>query len=104
MPRLKLTERKPFSTTVTFHVISLLRNNLAIMNSLDFKLRERIKELNCLYELSKAALHAQNDLSVIISRTLEILPEAMQHQLLAEASITVNGKKYSSAQFHKCKF
>jgi two-component system, NtrC family, sensor kinase len=73
------------------------------MNSVDFKLRERIKELDCLHTLSKIAWEAQNDVSVIISKTLEILPKAMQHQTSAEASITINGKTSSSPQFNKCK-
>jgi two-component system, NtrC family, sensor kinase len=74
------------------------------MNSVDFKLKERIKELNCLYALSKAAWEAENDLSIIVSKTLQILPEAMQHQSLAEASITINGETFSSLQFSRCKY
>jgi signal transduction histidine kinase len=74
------------------------------MNSVDFNLRERIKELNCLHALSKVAWEAQNDVSLIISKTLEILPKAMQHQALAEASITINGKTSSSAHFKKSKY
>jgi signal transduction histidine kinase len=74
------------------------------MNSVDFKLKERIKELNCLYALSKAAWEAEYDIPAIVSKTLEILPKAMQHQLLAEASITVNGLTYSSNHFNKCKY
>jgi two-component system, NtrC family, sensor kinase len=73
------------------------------MESVDLKLRERIKELKCLYALSKVAWEADNDLSAIVSKTLEILPKAMQYQALAEASITVNGKTYSSSNFGKCK-
>jgi two-component system, NtrC family, sensor kinase len=74
------------------------------MNSVDFKLKERIKELNCLYALSKAAWEAENDLAIIVSKTLEILPEAMQHQSLAEASITIGGETFTSPQFHRCKY
>jgi signal transduction histidine kinase len=74
------------------------------MNSVDFKLKERIKELNCLYELSKAAWEADNDLEAIVSKTLEILPRAMQHQSVAEARITVNKEVHASAGFNKCKY
>lgn len=73
------------------------------MGSTEFELRERIKELNCLYAISKVAWEADNDLSVIVNKTLEILPRAMQHQKLAEASITVNGKSFESPSFTKCK-
>lgn len=74
-----------------------------IMESTDFKLKERIKELNCLYAISKVALEADNDLSLIVSKTLQILPRAMQYSKLAEANVTVRGKEYSSDAFHKCK-
>jgi two-component system, NtrC family, sensor kinase len=73
------------------------------MNSVDFKLKERVKELNCLYELSKVAWQADNNLDTIISRTLEILPRAMQHQSVAEARITINGSLHASPGFSKCK-
>jgi two-component system, NtrC family, sensor kinase len=70
------------------------------MNASDFKLKERIKELNCLYKLSKIAWEAKNDLDVILSKTLQILPAAMQHPDLAEASIITNGKLVSTAKFN----
>jgi hypothetical protein len=49
------------------------------MNSADIKLKERVKELKCLYDLSRIALKAGNDVSIILNRTLEILPHAMQY-------------------------
>jgi signal transduction histidine kinase len=69
----------------------------------EFKLRERIKELNCLYSLSKVAWEADNDIERIIRRTIEMLPLAMQHQSLAEVCITIEGHQYSTNQFKKCK-
>jgi signal transduction histidine kinase len=74
------------------------------MNSVDFNLRERVKELNCLYKISKVAWEADNDLDTIISKTLLILPNAMQHQSLAEARIVVKGAGYESSNFKKCKY
>src|SRR5690349_18514865 len=73
------------------------------MKSADFKLKERVKELNCLYELSKVAWEADNDLESILSKTLVILPKAMQHQSVAEAKITVNKNVYSTPAFGQCK-
>lgn len=73
------------------------------MNSTDLKLRERVKELNCLYELSKIAGEARNDLKAIVTKTLEILPAAMQHIALAEVSIQVDGKNFTTPAFSKSK-
>ena len=71
------------------------------MNSNEFKLRERVKELNCLYKLSKVAWEAKNDLDAIVSKTLEILPTAMQHPDAAEVSISIESHDYSTRGFDK---
>lgn len=71
------------------------------MNSDESKLQERVKELNCLYELSRIAWEAKNDRDVIIEKTLGILPAAMQHPDLAEASISVSSQTYSTRRFER---
>jgi two-component system, NtrC family, sensor kinase len=73
-------------------------------SSSEFKLKERVKELNCLYAISKAAWEANNDVHVIIGKTLEVLPNAMQHPGIAEVSITIQGKTFSTPQFAKSKY
>lgn len=73
------------------------------MNASDFKLKERIKELNCLYKLSKIAWEAKNDLALIITKTLQILPAAMQHPDLAEACITTGATLVSTSKFNASK-
>lgn len=73
------------------------------MNASAVKLRERVKELNCLYELSKVAWEAKNDLDFIVTRTLQILPEAMQHPDAAEVSITIGGTNHTTTKFSHSK-
>lgn len=73
------------------------------MITADAKLRERVKELKCLYDLSKIALEAGNDVNTILSKTLEILPDAMQFPALAEVSITEGKRSYATKEFQKCK-
>ena len=77
---------------------------LCPMNSADVKLKERVKELKCLYDLSRIALKAGNDVSIILNRTLEILPHAMQYPKLAEVSITEGKRNYATKEFEKCKY
>ncbi|MBV6641625.1 MAG: GHKL domain-containing protein [Cyclobacteriaceae bacterium] len=72
-------------------------------NSTDFKLQERVKELKCLYELSRIAWEKENNLNAIIDKTLEILPIAMQFPSVAEAFISVGKKSYSTSGFGDCK-
>jgi two-component system, NtrC family, sensor kinase len=73
------------------------------MTTADIKLRERVKELKCLYDLSKIALEAGNDVSTILTRTLQILPGAMQFPGLAEVSITNGKMNYATKGFEQCK-
>lgn len=69
------------------------------MQKADIQLKERVKELKCLYELSKIAWEADHDLQTIVDKTLNILPAAMQYPPMAEASITIDGKVTSTPMF-----
>ena len=71
-------------------------------NTTDFQLRERLKELKCLYDLSRIAWEADNDLAAIVTKTLDILPSAMQYPQWAEASITIDGKIATTPKFERC--
>jgi hypothetical protein len=69
----------------------------------DIKLKERVKELKCLYELSKISWEADKDLKTILSKTLTILPKAMRYPDAAEVSISINKQIYSTPGFIKHK-
>ena len=71
--------------------------------STDLKLKERVKELKCLYAISKIAWEEERDWKTFFSKTLSILPDAMQFPSLAEASIIVGKDTISSPGFSKCK-
>jgi signal transduction histidine kinase len=71
------------------------------MRNTEFQLQERIKELQCLYELSRIALQNENNLGAILSKTILILPKAMQHPEKAEARITVGKEEYHTPKFGK---
>ena len=73
-----------------------------MMQQADLQLKERVKELKCLYALSKIAWEADNDLEAIVRKTLTILPEAMQYPLQAEASIAIDGVVTSTPKFDSC--
>lgn len=72
------------------------------MRKADIQLKERVKELKCLYELSRIAWEADNDLGAIVKKTLAILPDAMQYPSMAEASITIDGAVTSTPKFGSC--
>lgn len=73
------------------------------MSKASHQLKERVKELRCLYDLSRTALEVNNDLAAMVSRTLDILPGAMQFPELAEVSIQAQGKTSMTPGFSKSK-
>lgn len=89
-------------TPLNDYVFIPLNIDCKVMNNEQVKLRERVKELKCLYGLSKTALEAGSDVNKIFNETLKIVPAAMQYPELAEASIAVGKTKHSTKGFRRC--
>lgn len=70
------------------------------MSSTAHALRERIKELKCIYELSRIGASAP-DLVTVLKKTLKILPASMQFPRRAVARIKAGDEEYGSADFNR---
>nr|PZN52631.1 MAG: PAS domain-containing sensor histidine kinase [Bacteroidota bacterium] len=70
------------------------------MSSTEHALRERIKELKCIYELSRIGASAP-DLATVLKKTLKILPASMQFPRRAVARIKAGDEEYGSADFNR---
>lgn len=64
-------------------------------------LRERVKELTCLYSLAQLAERPGITLEEILHGTAELLPAAWQYPEIAAARITFNGRAYVTANFRE---
>ena len=64
-------------------------------------LRERVKELTCLYSLAQLAERPGITLEEILHGTAELLPPAWQYPEIAAARITFNGRAYVTANFRE---
>ncbi len=64
-------------------------------------LRERVKELACLYEISRITQHPSTSLEEIFQHIAELLPRAFQYPEIAAASILLDGHTYLSPGFRK---
>jgi two-component system, NtrC family, sensor kinase len=73
------------------------------MKDASYRLKERVKELNCLYRISREAWEAKNDINRLAGKALEIIPLAMQYPELAEIEIRIDSAKFSTNGFNKRK-
>src|SRR5512139_2278663 len=67
-------------------------------------LRERVKELTCLYSIARLA--AQHDLSTkeILQGIVKVLPTAWLYPEIAHARITLNGASFSTPGFREGRY
>ncbi len=67
-------------------------------------LRERIKELNCLYGISQLADRYQDSLEKLFQELVSLLPPSWQYPEIACARITFQGKIFKSRNFKVTKW
>lgn len=68
-------------------------------SKLEKRLRERVKELNCLYSLTQLIERNENSINAILQGTVELLPASWQFPELACARILFKKKTYQSHNF-----
>lgn len=73
----------------------------ALVQKRHSSLRERVKELGCLYGIAR--LIGQSDLTMeeILGRTVKLLPPAWLYPDVAAAKITLNGHRYATKSFRE---
>lgn len=64
-----------------------------------FSLRERVKELSCLYEINKIIQNKQNSFDEVIQSIADLLPSAFLLPEYASARISILSKEYRSKNF-----
>ncbi len=68
-------------------------------DKVEFALRERIKELNCLYGVSQLAEHNLYSLDNLLQELVNFLPHSWQYPDITCARIFFKGKTYTSDRF-----
>lgn len=66
---------------------------------IEWELRERIKELNCLYRISQLAESVSLDLDEILEGVVKVLPSSWQYPEVASAGITFLDRLFTSPGF-----
>lgn len=67
-------------------------------------LQERVKELNCLYGLSKLTVHPNISLERIFQETIDLIPPAWQYPEITCARILFEGQEFKTYNFKKTKW
>lgn len=67
-------------------------------------LQERVKELNCLYGISKIVEKHGNSLDEIMNGIVDLIPPAWQYPSVTCARIFVDGKEYTTDNFEQTKW
>ncbi|MFH1428187.1 MAG: PAS domain S-box protein [Candidatus Margulisiibacteriota bacterium] len=71
------------------------------MREAEKKLGERLKELNCLYEISELAREKDSPLDDLFKNVIELIVRAMQFPETACARIVYKNKEYQSSKFRE---
>ena len=64
-------------------------------------LRERVKELTCLYSIAQVAEREEMSMEMILQGIVELLPPAWQYPEIASARIVFDGKTYSAPGYQQ---
>ena len=85
---------------VTWEIVKQKRADVNLRKT-TFDLRERVKELSCLYSISKLVEENNLTLDDLIQRTVELIPPSWQYPEITCARIKLNGRSYETKQFRK---
>ena len=85
-------------------LLPIPHNNYTDPAKLEIALRERIKELNCLYGISLLSERYSDSIDDLLRNLVNILPPSWQYPEITCARIIFNGKTYKSRGFKVTKW
>jgi len=77
--------------------------NSQLSHAVEAALRERVKELTCLYGIAQIAGRPGISLDAILHGIVELLPAAWQYPEITFATIVLDGRSYSTSGFRECR-
>jgi len=77
--------------------------NSELSHAVEAALRERVKELTCLYGIAQIAGRPEIPLEEILRGIVELLPPAWQYPEITFARIVLDGHSYSTPGFRACR-
>ncbi|MBU1058714.1 MAG: GAF domain-containing sensor histidine kinase [Proteobacteria bacterium] len=85
---------------VTWEIVKEKRADEALRKT-TIELHERVKELSCLYGISRLVEEDDLTIDILIQRTVELIPPSWQYPEITCARIKLNNRSYKTKQFRK---
>lgn len=79
----------------------ILNDKTTNAQNVELALRERLKELNCLYEISRLVESRGNSLDSILRGIVDLLPPSWQYPEICCARLTLYDREYTTASFQE---
>ena len=73
-------------------------------NQAQFELRERVKELTCMYNIANLAARSNRKIGGLLDSIVALLPPAWLYPEITEACITLEGERHCTSGFIRTKF
>ncbi|MBA7534072.1 Sensor histidine kinase RcsC [subsurface metagenome] len=94
-----IKEEEIYLTGYNKRLIQKLEKKVLDLNKRTNELKERVKELNCLWEISNLIEKPDISLEAIIKGTVNLLPSAWQYPQIICARIILEAKEYKTKNF-----
>lgn len=86
---------------VVFTEITEQKKNEDKLKKISFKLQERVKELNCLYSISKIVETNNFTIDILLQHIVDIIPTSFQYPDITCVEVSINGSVHRSTTFQK---
>jgi len=94
---------RPADLAISLDITEQIKGQEKLKES-EHKLRERVKELSCLFNTSKILVEPNISIEEILQKTVELLPSALQFPDKACARIIYSDKEYLTPNFQESKW
>ena len=101
------SRRREFFTRddVSFYEVVAVTLGVAVAHqAAQWALRERVKELTCLYGVAKVTQQLDRPLDLLLGEVVELLPPGWQYPEITSARITLDGRGYETANYSESQF
>jgi len=99
--QIEFKDGKPIKLFGICHNITERKKAELELHKTTYNLQERLKELNCMYCISKLIEKDNSDIESIIQGTVDIIPSSWQFPEITSVQIKLNDRLYKSEDFKK---